>query len=223
MRSTRFGGPVVPLVSMRTATPGRRASPGWLPGETVRGTPRSAAIAVVAATPSGTSSRTSSARPTSTGRSSSRRSSLVRSAPRPGLTVTTHPPACSTPSRSPTETGRLRNRMPTWSPGVPTSAAACAAVSASCPHVDHEPWNSRASAPGSMARTCVIRSESELIGGPLAGSGLIGGTVIGSGAGSGPADLRRWPPGRRDSRAGCRSAPVPWRRGTGGRATPRSP
>ncbi len=49
----RFGGPVVPLVSMRTATPGRTEPPGGpeappAPGSTASGTPRSVAPAVVA-------------------------------------------------------------------------------------------------------------------------------------------------------------------------------
>ena len=44
----------------------------------------------------------------------------VRSRPRPGLMVTTHPPARSTPRRSPTDAGRLRRRIPTSAPGART-------------------------------------------------------------------------------------------------------
>ncbi len=90
----RFGGPVVPLVSIRTATPGRRVTAAVAGRRQLRfgveGRDRDHRRRRLPAT---TRFARSSVPPMTTGRSSAAMSAVVRSSPRDGLMTTTVPPA----------------------------------------------------------------------------------------------------------------------------------
>ena len=165
----RLGGPVVPLVNMRTAIPGRSvgtvASPAG--GITATGAPRSSTAMVTARVAPFIYAKSSAARssdePMRMPRSRPATSSRVRCAPRPGLIDTTHPPAHNTPSSAPTMPGRVRNNTPTSTPapGSPpasrTASRTASTVAVSSPQEYQRPSNSMALASESTRNTASMR------------------------------------------------------------------
>ncbi|CAB4835540.1 unannotated protein [freshwater metagenome] len=165
-RSMRFGGPVVPLVSICTATPGAM----------VGASPRSPAATTIAKGTSLSSARSASepasraasridslaqslAVATITGRRSRRISSASLSAGMAELSVTRQRPVANAPVIARTISGRFRISTPTIEPS-PKPAASSRSCSArtpapSQPHVRQVSSKCSAFAAGSSSITCV--------------------------------------------------------------------